>query len=65
MEEYEEKILEQIHEAFVAVRRNFLATLRMRSGLIKQDLVAAAFHPCRVESWLKLGGHELVDMMFS
>jgi hypothetical protein len=63
MEEYEEKILEQIQDAFVAVRRNFLACLRMRSGLLKQDLVAAAFHPNRVEKWLEKGGFEVVDMM--
>jgi len=65
MEEYEEQILEQFHDAFTLVKENFIALLRMRSGLLKQDLVAAAFHPDRVEKWLEFGGHRLVEeMMF-
>ncbi len=35
-----------------------------RAELFKEELVAKAFHPKRVEKWLEEGGQELLDMMF-
>jgi hypothetical protein len=63
-EEYEDEILEEFYEAFIDVKRNFLATLRMRTGFFKKPLAEAVFHPDRVEKWLEIGGHALVEMMF-
>lgn len=31
---------------------------------IKEEIVAAVYHPRNVERWLEEGGHELLDMMF-
>jgi hypothetical protein len=31
---------------------------------IKEEIVAAVYHPRHVERWLEIGGHELLDMMF-
>lgn len=39
-------------------------SIQARCRLIKEELVAAAFHPRRVETWLEIGGQDLLDMMF-
>ena len=35
-----------------------------RTKRLKEEIVAKAFHPKRVERWLEEGGWELVNMMF-
>jgi hypothetical protein len=30
---------------------------------VKEELMAAAWHPSRVEKWLEIGGFEMLDMM--
>jgi hypothetical protein len=62
-EEYEDEILEEFNETFIDVKHNFLSTVRMRSGFFKKPLTEAVFHPDRVEKWLEIGGHGLIEMM--
>lgn len=37
---------------------------KMRFDPIKEEIVAAVYHPRNVGRWLEAGGHELLDMMF-
>jgi hypothetical protein len=37
--------------------------IQKRASLLRQEIVAKAFHPDRVEKWLEQGGHPLVEMM--
>ena len=39
-------------------------TLKQRANIFKEELVAKAFHPTRVERWLNEGGFDLIEMMF-
>lgn len=48
--------LERQRKAFYTARKAAFAPL-------KEDLMAAVWHPKRVEAWLEVGGHELLDMM--
>lgn len=45
-------------------RSNSLWRARRRMAKLKERLVATVFHPSKVEKWLEIGGHELLDMMF-
>lgn len=36
---------------------------QQRCHLLKEEMVAAVYHPSRVERWLKIGGHELLEAM--
>jgi hypothetical protein len=35
--------------------------MRVRLLTIKKDLIAAAYHPSRVERWLEIGGFDLLE----
>jgi hypothetical protein len=35
--------------------------IQLRTKRIKQDLIKAALHPDRIETWLEQGGHALLE----
>ena len=41
----------------------FLKERAKQTAIFKEDLIAAAWHPRRVEKWLEIGGFELLDTL--
>ena len=52
-------ILLQLHPKST---HKIMSAIKMQ--IIKEELIAEAFHPSRVEKWLEAGGIELVETMF-
>ncbi len=59
----EVEFIENIEKWFRRERKRLYEEMEARMRRIRDDLMAAAWHPKRVEKWLDQGGFELLDMM--
>jgi hypothetical protein len=58
------RLVDAITDCVQPLRRDIKAFHHARVELFKEELVAKAFEPKRVEKWLEEGGFELLEMMF-
>ncbi len=62
-----EEQLDTFYAAILKTSRNlymeFLEECAERTAIYKEDLMKAAWHPCRVEKWLEAGGFELLEAL--
>ena len=59
----EEDFIKNIDAWFRRRRTAFYEEQQARMSVIRTDLMAAAWHPRRVEFWLNQGGFEMLEMM--
>jgi hypothetical protein len=52
-----------LHKTGREVYWDFLEDMAERTATYKEDLIAAAWHPKRVEKWLEVGGFELLEAL--
>lgn len=57
-------LVDLIHKAVKPLRAEVKQTHHNRVEIFKEELVAKAFHPSRVERWLNEGDFALLEMMF-
>jgi hypothetical protein len=68
--EYDTEIDSRLNTFYLKIRElgrdlywDFLEDMAERTAIYKEDLIAAVWHPRRVEKWLEAGGFELLEAL--
>ena len=59
----QDDFLETIQQILVTRKKKFYEECQKRMDVLRQDLIAEAWHPRRVEKWLEIGGFELLETL--
>jgi hypothetical protein len=62
-EEVQDEFLLNLELTMNKAYRLHWSSIRERMNLVKEELIASAWHPRRVERWLDIGGLELLDAL--
>ncbi len=58
-----DRILDLLAQKFYSLRKESRRRIKERMDLIKEELMAAVWHPRRVERWLEEGGWDMIEHM--
>ena len=58
-----DRMMDLLAQKFYSLRKESRRRIKERMDLIKEELMAAAWHPRRVERWLEAGGWDAIESM--